>query len=184
MNEFGLLDGSSIERLVREVAEELPATEPQRVLVIVGGSLLAWHGLRQSTEDVDSVRRLDDALRAAVRAVASRHGLSPEWLNDRATAFAPVTLDLADCDVLLEHPSLRVLGMPLRELFLMKVRRSDPADLNDIRTLWPHIEQDFASATEVVAAFHRAFPDEPTDEFLGVFIVDELAKGGFALPLT
>ncbi len=47
----------------------------------MGGSLLAWHDLWDSTEDVDSVRRLDDELRVAVASVARARGLAPGWLN-------------------------------------------------------------------------------------------------------
>lgn len=36
---------------------------------------------------------------------------------------------------------------------------------------------------EVVDAFYAAFPHEPADEHLASFVVTELAKGGFSLPL-
>ena len=39
-----VLDGDAIKRLVTEVADELAGNE-QRTIVVVGGSLLAWHGL-------------------------------------------------------------------------------------------------------------------------------------------
>src|ERR687889_2581814 len=85
------LDGGLIREYLREVADELPAWVPQHEVVLVGGSLLAWHGLRASTHDVESVRRLDEELRLAVAAVARRHDLAPRWLNDSAAAFAPAT---------------------------------------------------------------------------------------------
>ncbi len=108
-----LLDRDAIRSLLLEVADELSGDEGTRTLVMVGGSLLAWRGLRQSTEDVDSVRLLDAPLRAAVARVAERHDLAPDWLNSHATAFAPNTLDLDECDVLIEGGALRVLGAPL-----------------------------------------------------------------------
>ena len=177
----GLLDGATIRRLLREVADELAGASEQCTVIMVGGSLLAWNGLRDATEDVDSIRLLDDHLRSAVGRVAVRNKLAVDWLNDHATAFAPATLDIAECDVLLDHPQLRVLGAPLREIFLMKLRRADPADLQDMRSLWPHVSDRFSSAAAVVEAFKAAFPSEPDDEFLGSFVVDELAKGGFTL---
>jgi hypothetical protein len=61
----------------------------RHVLIIVGGSLLAWHGLRESTEDVDSVRLLDDELRSAVASVAAFHDLPSDWLNANAAMFIP-----------------------------------------------------------------------------------------------
>lgn len=160
----------------------LPVRLAERVVagcrIDAGGSLLAWQGLRPSTADVDSIRRLDDELRHAVSEVAERRGLAPDWLNDHASAFAPVTLDVADCDVLLDHPRLLVLGVPLRDVLLMKLSRSDPADLSDIRAIWPHVSDRFATAVAVVDAFHAAFPHEPDDEHLGAFVAAELAKGG------
>ena len=65
-----LLDGEAIKALIVEVAAELE-DEAERTIIVVGGSLLAWHGLRDATEDVDSIRRLDDALRHAVKTVAA-----------------------------------------------------------------------------------------------------------------
>lgn len=170
-------DGSS------EVADELGGELEQRAIVMVGGSLLACHGLRGSTEDVDSIRKLDERLRSAVHRVATRHGLAPDWLNDHATAFAPHTIDLVECDVLLDRPALRVLGAPLDAVFLMKLRRASPADLDDMRSMWPHVKDRFPSARALVGAFMAAFPDEQDDEFLDTFVVGELAKGGFDLPL-
>lgn len=183
MTADGLLDSDAIRRLLGEVADELAGSSEQRVVVIVGGSLLAWHGLRESTEDVDSIRLLDDRLRVAVRQVAERHQLAIDWLNDHATAFAPHTLDLTDCDVLLDRPELRALGAPLHAVFLMKLRRAAPADLQDMRSMWPYVRDRFPSARAVIEAFTAAFPDEPDDEFLDTFVVDELARGGVTLPL-
>jgi len=177
-----VLDGDAIKRLVTEVADELAGNE-QRMIVVVGGSLLAWHGLRETTRDVDSIRRIDDDLRDAVRRVAERHGLALDWLNDLSEAFAPVGFDVEACEVLLEHPRLRALGAPFRDVFLMKLRRGDPQDLIDMRVLWPYVQNQFATAADVVDAFLEAFPSEPEDEYLDRLVVDELAKGGVNLPL-
>ncbi len=96
------LDAGDITALLAEVADEL-ADEPRRRIVVVGGALLALHGLREATRDVDSTTAVDDDLRAAVARVAARHGLAPAWLNDRARPFRPVTFDEAECEVLWEH---------------------------------------------------------------------------------
>jgi hypothetical protein len=182
MTPDGLLDGDDIKRLVNEVAVELGPLSPQRTLVIVGGSLLAWHDLREATRDVDTIVRLDDELRLAVAVVAARHELSVSWLNDHAAAFRPAVFELERCELLVEHPALLVLGLPLRDVFLMKLRRADPADLNDMRALWPHVSDDFATARHIVAAFYTAFPHEPADEYLAEFVVGELARGDIDVP--
>lgn len=109
--------------------------------------------------------------------------MAVDWLNDHAAAFAPATLDVDACDVLLDLPRLRVLGAPLRDVFIMKLRRSDPADLDDMRSIWPRISDKFATADEIIEAFYAAFPTEASDEHLDTFLVAELAKGGYDLPL-
>ena len=183
MNPSGLLDGDTIRRLLTEVADEL-ASGPQRTLIIVGGSLLACHGLRDATHDVDSIRALDHEVRDAVQHVAQRHRLTDKWLNDSARAFTPATLDTADCEVLLDTPSLLVLGAALHDVFLMKLARADPADLADMRAIWPHIRNRFPTAAAITAAFYAAYPLEDRDPYLDAFIVDELARAGHQLPLT
>ena len=167
-----------------EVADELEDGRAAHTLIIVGGSLLAWQGLRDTTEDIDSIRRIDDELRRAARVVATRHQMAVDWLNDHAAAFAPATLDVDTCDVLLDLPRLRVLGAPLRDVFIMKLRRSDPGDLDDMRSIWPRISDQFTTARELIEAFDAAFPAEPNDDHLDTFLVAELAKGGYDLPLS
>jgi len=183
MNSDGVVfDGERIKQLIVEVADELVGGE-QHVIIVVGGSLLAWHGLREATQDIDSIRELDYEMRAAVRRVAERHRLAHDWLNDHAKAFAPTGFDTEACEILLDTPRLKVLGAPFRDVFLMKLRRGDPQDLIDMRALWPHLETQFASAKEVVGAFFQAFPDEPEDAYLSRLVADELAKDGITLPL-
>ena len=130
----------------------------------MGGALLAWHGLRDSTHDVDSVERLDTVLKNAVMHVAKRHDLAPEWLNDSAAAFIPSTFNPGECEILLEHPLLLVLGMPWNQLFLMKLFASRATDTDDIEAIWPYCT--FGSVDAAVAAFYEAYPHAPHDEYL------------------
>jgi len=76
MNPSGMFTGERIRLLVGEVAELLDPGRPQATVIIVGGSLLAWRGLRLATEDVDSSVRIDADVKAAVRIVAERHQLA------------------------------------------------------------------------------------------------------------
>lgn len=134
------------------------------MLLIVGGSLLAWHGLRESTVDVDTVRRLDQQLVDAATSVAEVHGIQPNWLNDWAAGFAPATLLEADCDVLLDHPRLRVLGSPLSQVFVMKLYRMSAQDVDDMARIWPLAG--FGSAEEAESMFWHAYPHAPPDPYL------------------
>ena len=183
MNDPGTFTGDRIRQLVLEVADLLDDDRPQATLIVVGGSLLAWHGLRVATEDVDSSVRIDAALRAAVQRVAERHRLAVDWLNDHSAAWHPRTLRLDDCDVLVEHPRLRVLGAPLHAVFLMKLNRSQPQDVVDMITLWPLVAEVFPTSRSVTDAFYAAFPLEEPDEYLAAQVVDVARRAGTALPI-
>jgi len=167
-------------RVLVEVAESLSPGGVQHVVVIVGGSLLAWHGLRDTTLDVDSARRLDEELVVAVVKVAATHGLDPRWFNAGAARFAPATLDIAECDRLLETPRLLVLGAPLRLVFVMKLSRAQPNDLADLVVLFSHTG--FVSAAEAVEAFHDAYPHEEPDPGLAGLVIEIARRSGHALP--
>ena len=68
----GLLDASAIMRFLDELAGELPSEGAQHLVVMVGGALLAWRGLREATRDVDSGIRLDADILTASRRIARR----------------------------------------------------------------------------------------------------------------
>lgn len=183
MSKPGLLSGDRIRELVLEVADLLGPEGPQATVVLVGGSLLAWHGLRSATEDVDTSVRIDAGLQAAVLQVAQKHGLAVDWLNDHAASWHPETLRLEDCDVLVNHPGLRVLGAPLPAVFLMKLNRSQPQDVADMITMWTWVAPVFPTARDVSAAFYAAFPLEKWDEYLATQVVDIARRAGTTLPL-
>ena len=166
MSEVGL-SGADIRRYLEEVAAELPQGSGHTV-IMVGGSLLAWHGLRASTHDVDTLLPVSESLHDAVARVGRRHGLDPAWLNDRARAFRPHTLREEDCDVLVDHPALRVLGAPLEQLFLMKLEAARSTDVADLAALWPRCA--FASAQEAADLYYQAYPLARRDDHLTEFI--------------
>lgn len=183
MNTPGTFTGDRIRELVLEVAELLDHHRPQATLIVVGGSLLAWHGLRVATEDVDSSVRIDADIKAAVRAVAERHDLAADWLNDHSAAWHPQTLRLDDCDLLIDHPRLRLLGAPLTAVFLMKLNRSQPQDLTDMIAMWPAVSGTFPTAQSVVDAYAAAFPFEDPDDYLSQQVIDIAERAGATLPL-
>jgi hypothetical protein len=162
------LDRAQIVALLQEVAVELGDDGARHVVIIVGGSLLAWHDLRESTVDVDTIRRIDDELAGAVEVVASRHNLAPRWMNDRAAMFTPQTFEESSCEVLLETSRLVVLGLPLRDVFLMKLFAGRGRDHDDLVSLWPHCG--FVSVGEAVAEMYVAYPAAPDDPHLESFL--------------
>jgi hypothetical protein len=157
------LGGTDITNLLSEVAEELSEGYEHRI-VVVGGALLALHGLRETTRDVDSVTPVDPELREAVARVAARHGLAPAWLNDHAKPYLPVTFREAACEVLIDLPSFTILGAPFDQVFLMKLFASRAADTEDLELLWEHCS--FATPEEAADAFHRGYPHLEVDEYL------------------
>ena len=178
----GLLSGDQIRDLLSEVAHELDPSRAQATVLVVGGSLMALHGLRQATEDVDTSIRLDADMRAAVRVVAERRHLAIDWLNDHSATWHPHTLRLEDCVVLLEHPRLRVLGAPLPAVFLMKLNRSQPQDVVDMIALWPLVVDEFPTACAVTDSFYAAFPNEQQDDGLDNYVRDLARRAGLDLP--
>lgn len=166
------LSRDDIVALVTEVANELPARQPRHTIIVVGGSLLAWHGLRDTTADVDSIRRLHVELQQAVARVAERHDLEADWLNDSAAAYWPQTLEESECEVLLDHPSLLVLGAPYRAVFLMKLLAvlNRAADYDDLVRLWPLCG--FNSPEEAAAEMYEAFPAAPEDPYLADYVAN------------
>ena len=184
MNSPRLLSGEQIRELLLEVAEELESGRAQTSVVLVGGSLLAWHGLRYATEDVDSSLLLDEELRGAVRRVAERHQLTIDWLNDHAAPWHPESLQHEDCDVLLNHPRLLVLGAPLVAVFLMKLNRSEPQDVLDMITIWPFVAAVWPTARDVTDAFYAAYPLGKHDPYLGGQVIDIAQRAGSKLPLV
>lgn len=162
------LDGHTIRALLGEVAARLADEGPQHVVVLAGGSLLAWRGLRESTRDVDSLRPLSAELAQAADEVGDAHGLGVGWLNARAAAFSPATLHVEDCAILLDLPRLQVLGAPLDQVFLMKLYAARDRDLDDLRALWPLTG--FVSPQQAAEQFWQAYPHAPEDPYLANFI--------------
>jgi hypothetical protein len=162
------LTGEQIAALVAEVADALPTDGHRQTVIIAGGSLLAWRGLRETTVDVDSVQRLSTALRTAVAEVAARHDLAPRWLNDNAAMFRPQTLSESNCGVLLDHPRLLVLGASYRDVFLMKLFAARAADHDDLVRLWPLAG--FTSPEAAAAEMYAAFPAAPDDPQLSDYV--------------
>jgi hypothetical protein len=153
---------------LRALADELKPKEPKHEIVLVGGALLALHDLRQTTHDMDSITLLSTQLHEAIIAVANRHNLSPDWLNDRARSFTPATLSLDQCELIFESPSLNVFGAPFDQVFVMKLYRNDAQDFEDMITLWPLCS--FDSPLVAVDAFIAVYPHAPRDEYLSSLI--------------
>ncbi|MFC9691932.1 DUF6036 family nucleotidyltransferase [Kribbella sp. NPDC056951] len=162
-----------------EVSDELAERDAVCTMVIVGGSYLALVDLRESTADVDSLTRLSDEMKSAVRRVADRHGLRPNWLNDSAAMFAPAGLRADDCEVRFQTSHLTVLAPPPDLVFLMKLLAARAPDHDDMVALWPRCA--FPDAQAAVDTFYAAYPFEEHDPYLVDYvqqIADQSLKPG------
>ncbi|MEI2818309.1 MAG: hypothetical protein V9E99_17915 [Microthrixaceae bacterium] len=172
MSDNRALDGETLLAYVQEVARELPGDAPRQRLVIVGGALLAWLGLREATRDIDSTSLIDDVLPAAVETVAARHDLAPRWINDSAAPFVPHGFDPDRGEVIWADDRLEVIGAPVDQVFLMKVHAARASDLPDIRVLWPR--SGFATPDEAAAAYSDAYPLETHDPHVANWIAQQI----------
>lgn len=133
------MDRETIERCLREVGIELAHKGLTGEILIVGGAFMTLVlRSREATRDVDAY--LDPAaapaIREAVRLVAARNGLPPDWLNDAVKGFfatRPETLLWA------EYPGLRVNTVTPAYMFAMKALAGRPQDMDDLRTLAGHL---------------------------------------------
>ena len=78
--------------------------------------------------------------------------------------FMPATFELDRCDILLDRPTLRVPGMALDQVLLMKIHASRAVDTDDIELLWP--AAGFESPEAAAVAYALAYPHEPEDPLL------------------
>ena len=167
-----LFDKRTILIALRAVAARLEEqnAEPS-VLIVVGGSFMAFHELREATRDVDTVSRITNAVRDAIDAVAAEHGFEAGWLNDRAAMYLPQGLDADACEVLVDHPRLRVLGPSADYVFVMKLYAArGEVDHDDMVRLWPQCT--FTSANDAVALYWQAYPHAPEDEGLVGYVAE------------
>lgn len=171
------LDDSAIRSFLNDVAQELGDLGPEHSIVIVGGALLALRELRESTIYIDSITHLGNELNAAIASVAKRHGLPRNWLNDSARGFTPATFELSACEVIFQSQRLRVLAAPMKQIFVMKLYRSDAQDFEDMAAIWSQCS--FDSPSQAVDLFYEAYPHAPDDEYLEAFVqqIADVATG-------
>lgn len=136
MNDGPLLDRETITQLLREVADELASNGVRGRMFVVGGAAIALaFGRDRTTHDVDAVFEPKEAIYAASRKVAARHGLPADWLNDGVKGFLHGS-DL-NATVHFDEPGLSVEVASPRYLFVMKAAAARvDRDARDITHLY------------------------------------------------
>lgn len=164
-----------LEALFGDLADELAERGVSQEVLMVGGSWLLWFGDREATRDVDSAKHLTLEASAAVARVASRRDLDADWLNDRAQAFVPAAFDIGSCEVAFEREHLRVLVPPPETIFVMKLYRASPQDVEDMALLWRRCS--FTSPEDAVEQFEVSYPHAPEDPYLANLVRDIVERG-------
>jgi len=116
------------------LGQELVAAHVTGSLLLLGGAIMVTEvGNRSSTRDIDaSFDREAQAIRAAVRTIAVREGLPPDWLNDGAKGFL---YSQPPMKLWRSFPGLLVFVISLEYLLAMKVIAGRPGDIADARAL-------------------------------------------------
>lgn len=185
MAEQGLFDRDAILAALSDLAGALAEGELARgqvavELIVVGGAYLALRDLRSGTDDIDTVTRLSRDLTEVIAALAGRHDLAPDWLNDHAAPYKPQGLTIDHCELVFEQGPLRVYLPPDAAIFVMKLSaaRSDPTehDREDMIALWARCG--FGSTAEAVQHYFDAYPAEIEDPHLEEYVADIARAAG------
>ena len=129
------LDKQQIIDLLAELGDEMQGRGQRAEMFIVGGAAMALaFDARRATRDIDAVFVPKAAVYEAAQAVAGRHGLAPDWLNDAVKGF--LLGEDPDRRTIFESPGLSVTVPSPQYLLAMKVyaARVD-RDADDIRIL-------------------------------------------------
>lgn len=146
------------------------------VYVADGAAMSLLFDGRTTTRDVDAVFRSDRGqLDAAVRAVADRHGLPVDWLNDHVTHLVPAAPDPGTTELVV--PGLHVLVSSERHLLAMKMLAGRERDVPDLVLLFGRLG--VTTPAEAVAitedVFGDTYPvDPPPVEYLEALAADAL----------
>ena len=75
-------------------------------------------GLRESTNDVDVISKIDADFEIAIGYVSVAENLSLKWLNSSSGAFVPQDFDNSRCSLFANLSNLRILLIQPDDLFI------------------------------------------------------------------
>lgn len=189
MSEPGVeLDAAGVRALFQELSDRLVADGARAQLFVVGGAAMALaYDPGRLTRDVDALFVPAPEVRQAAEAIASEHGLEPDWLNDAAKGFLPGQ-DEHPATVF-ESESLLVQVASPEYLLAMKLHASrDERDLDDAAALFVRLgyttaEQGIELLTSTYPAGrllpkHRYVVQDVVERAAGIRVAQETSPRG------
>mgnify|MGYP006305852475 CR=1 FL=1 len=131
---------------------------------------------RRATKDVDAIFEPTQEIRTAAEAVATRLGVSDDWLNDAAKAFFHADPPRED---VLSLPNLRVWAPTAEYMLAMKCisARFDSSDLDDTRFLIEYLQlKSPAEVFQIIGAYYPKRLIPPKTQFLIEEIMPDLGR--------
>lgn len=149
--------GRDIERLFRELNDELAGQGVAGEVYLVGGAVMCLvFDARRSTKDLDAFFKPAKEVREAARRVAASSGLPADWLNDAVKGYLS---DRGDFHPFLDLSNLRVLTAAPEYLLAMKclaMRLGEEFhDKDDVRFLLRYLNlTDYDTALDIVTRYY------------------------------
>lgn len=173
------LTRDDIRALFDELNTELDQAGERADIFLVGGAAIALaYDARRATRDLDAAFRPTTAVRDAARAIAARHDLAEDWLNDAVRGFLPGTD--SDARRYYTGSALNVDVASARYLLAMKLFASRvETDADDIAFLYRQVGfTTVEQGLELVSTAYRGRPVEAKVQFLLEEIVASMADDG------
>lgn len=163
----GILGRDDVARLFADLSSELERRDVQADVFLVGGAAMAVaYDARRLTRDLDAVFHPSGVVREAAAAIATAHGLRPDWLNDAVKGFLPGPDP--DAARFFETEHLRVDVASPRYLLAMKILAGRAgADVADIALLYRLCGfSTVAEGLDLVAAAYPAHAISPRIQYI------------------
>jgi hypothetical protein len=151
-----MLDRKKINELFSELNDELGRRGVMGEVGICGGAVMCLvFNARESTKDVDAIFQPTREIREAAIAVASRHRVPEDWLNDAARGYFLSTPPVVEV-INLDH--LRVWAPAPPYMLAMKCvsARFDSHDADDVKYLIDFLELE--TAEQVFSIIQEYYP--------------------------
>lgn len=156
------LSAADLRRLFTLLNEELGRSDTTGELYLVGGAVMCLaYAARPSTQDVDGFFQPTRAVREAAARVASRAGISPDWLNDGVKGFLS---EQGEFTPFLDLDHLRIMVAQPEYLLAMKCLSlrigAEFHDEDDVRYLLRYLNvTSYEHAVRIITRFY------PQDRF-------------------